>query len=201
MSGDTKSRILETALKMFSEKGYEGTNIRELSAELGFSKAAFYKHYESKEEVWNMVVDEMEAYYNEHFGSADNLPAIPRNTDELKELTLRMLNFTIHDEKVIMTRKILMTEQFRDSRVSALATEHFNTGLESIFTKIFEGMIDNGSLKKNKPSMLAFIYTAPISAMVQLCDREPKRYQEAIDKIKAFIEHFTDVYAETKNGG
>ena len=38
MISDTKERILITALKMFSEKGYEGTNLRELLAELGFTK-------------------------------------------------------------------------------------------------------------------------------------------------------------------
>ncbi|MBR2778898.1 MAG: TetR family transcriptional regulator, partial [Firmicutes bacterium] len=35
MAGNTKERILEAALEMFSQNGYAGTNIRELSASLG----------------------------------------------------------------------------------------------------------------------------------------------------------------------
>ena len=35
MAKDTKERILTEALEMFSQKGYEGTNIRELSASEG----------------------------------------------------------------------------------------------------------------------------------------------------------------------
>ena len=63
--------------------------------------------------------------------------------EELKKLTLKMLNFTMRDEKIIMMRKLLLTEQFHDERIRELATEHFNIGLESMFTVIFEGRIKN----------------------------------------------------------
>ena len=196
MISDTKEKIKITALKMFSEKGYEGTNLRELLAELGFTKAAFYKHYESKEELWNAVINEMCTYYEEHFGSIRNMPPIPQNTNELKKLTLKMLDFTMLDEKIIMTRKLLLTEQFHDDRICELATEHFNIGLESMFTVIFEGMMKNGSLKKDDPAMLAFAYISPISSLIQLCDREPNRYKAIMRKINTFVDHFISEYGK-----
>ena len=194
MAKDTKGRFLEAALEMFSQNGYAGTNIRELSASLGLGKSSLYRHFESKDEIWDAMLDEMETYYNERFGTSKNLPPIPESTNELKELTLRMLAFTIHDEKVIMMRKILLTEQFRDERVRTLAIEHFHEGLETLFTKVFAGMMENGSLKRGDPAMLAFAYAAPISTLVQLCDREPEKRGETMEKIEAFIEHFIDVY-------
>ena len=196
MAKDTKSRLLEAALEMFSQNGYEGTNIRELSASLGLGKSSLYRHFESKEEIWNAMLDEAEAYYNARFGSQKNLPLTPKNTGELKEMTLRMLDFTVHDKKIVMTRRILLTEQFRDERVRELATKHFKTGLEAMFTNIFVGMMENGSLKKNDPAMLAFAYTAPISSLVQLSDRETDRQEEVIEEINAFIDHFIKTYGE-----
>ena len=196
MAKDTKEKLLEAALEMFSQNGYAGTNIRELSASLGLGKSSLYRHFESKEEIWNAMLDEMEAYYNKRFGSSDNLPAIPQNTEELRELTLRMLDFTVHDKKIVMTRRILLTEQFRDERVRELATKHFKTGLEAMFTKIFAGMMENGSLKKGDSAMLAFAYTAPISSLVQLCDRYTDKQSEVMEEIKAFIEHFINTYGE-----
>ena len=77
MANDTKERILAAALEMFSQYGYAGTNIRELSASLGLVKSGVYKHYESKEAIWNALLDEMIAYYGEHFGSAEHLPPVP----------------------------------------------------------------------------------------------------------------------------
>lgn len=194
MSNDTKDRILEAALEIFSRDGYAGANLKDIAEAVGVVKSGFYRHYASKEELWNAVLDDMERYYAERFGSSDNMPANPQSTDELKVLTLRMLDFTMHDEKIIMTRKILLIEQFRDARVCALATKHFGTGLEALFTKIFAGMMENGSLRRGDPAMLAFAYAAPISTLVQLCDREPERQEEVMEKVEAFVEHFILAY-------
>ena len=194
MASDTKERILEAALEMFSQNGYAGTNIRELSASLGLVKSGVYKHYESKEAIWNALLDEMIAYYAEHFGSPEHLPPVPDSPEGLVDMTMRMVNFTVHDERIIMTRKVLTLEQFRDGRARELATKHFLTGLTEIFTHIFAGMMDKGSLRRDDPAMLAFAYTTPISALIHLCDREPEKTEDAIRKIEAFSRHFITTY-------
>ena len=194
MANDTKERILEAALEMFSQNGYAGTNIRELSASLGLVKSGVYKHYESKEAIWNALLDEMIAYYGEHFGSAEHLPPVPDSLEALNRLTMQMVNITVHDEKIIMTRKVLTLEQFRDGRARELATKHFLTGLTEIFTHIFAGMMDKGLILRDDPAMLAFAYTAPISALIHLCDREPDKTEEAIAQVEAFSRHFIKTY-------
>ena len=196
MANDTKERILEAALLMFSQNGYAGTNIRELSASLGLVKSGVYKHYESKEAIWNALLDEMIAYYGEHFGSPEHLPPVPDSPEGLVTMTMQMVNFTVHDEKVIMTRKLLTLEQFRDDRARDLATKHFITGLTEMFTQVFTGMMDKGLLRKDDPKMLAFAYTAPISALIHLCDREPEKTEEAIRQAEAFSRHFIRVYGQ-----
>ncbi len=194
MAKDTKERILAAALDMFSQNGYAGTNIRELTASLGLVKSSMYKHFGSKEEIWNTLLDEMIAYYAEHFGSPEHLPPVPDSAEGLVALTMQMADFTIHDEMVIKTRKLLTIEQFRDERARELATKHFLTGLRDMFTQIFAGMMDRGLLRQDDPAMLAFAYTAPISALIHLCDREPGKTNEAMAQIEAFSRHFITVY-------
>ena len=196
MANGTKERILAAALEMFSQNGYAGTNIRELSASLGLVKSGVYKHYESKEAIWNALLDQMIAYYGEHFGSPEHLPPVPDSLEGLVAMTMQMVNFTVHDEKVIMTRKVLTLEQFRDARARELATKHFLTGLADLFTRIFASMMDKGLLRKDDPEMLALAYTAPISALIHLCDREPEKTEEAIRKIEAFSRQFIRVYGQ-----
>ena len=198
MANDTKERILEAALEMFSKNGYAGTNIRELSASLGLVKSGVYKHFESKEAIWNALLDKMIAYYAERFGSAEHLPPVPDSPEELVSMTMRMVNFTVHDEKIIMTRKVLTLEQFRDVRARELATKHFLTSLTEMFTYVFAGMAEKGLLRKDDPKMLAFAYTAPISALIHLCDREPAKTGEAIAQIEMFSRHFIKTYGEVK---
>ncbi len=194
MANDTKERILAAALELFSKNGYAGTNIRELSASLGLVKSGVYKHYESKEAIWNALLDEMIAYYGEHFGSAERLPPVPDSLEALTRLTMQMVNITVHDEKIVMTRKVLTLEQYRDDRARELATKHFLTGLTEIFTHIFAGMMDKGLILRDDPAMLAFAYTTPISALIHLCDREPEKTEGAIAQIEAFSRHFIVTY-------
>ena len=197
MAKETKERILAAALELFSQNGYAGTNIRELSASLGLVKSGVYKHFESKEAIWNALLDEMVAYYGEHFGSPERLPPVPDSTEELTEMTMRMVDFTVRDERVVMTRKVLTLEQFRDARARELATKHFLTGLTDMFTGIFAGMMEKGLLRRDDPKLLALAYTAPISALIHLCDREPEKTEEAMAQIRAFSRHFGKVYGET----
>ena len=196
MANDTKERILDAALEMFSQNGYAGTNIRELSASLGLVKSGVYKHFESKEAIWNALLDKMIAYYEEHFGSAEHLPPVPDTLEELVRMTMQMVNITVRDERIVMTRKLLSIEQFRDERARELATKHFLTGLTDMFTRLFRGMMDKGLLRKDDPQMLAFAYTAPISALIHLCDREPEKTEEAMKRVEAFSRHFIKTYGE-----
>ena len=194
MANDTKERILAAALEMFSQNGYAGTNIRELSASLGLVKSGVYKHFESKEAIWNALLDEMIAYYADHFGSAEHLPPVPDSLEALVQMTMQMVNFTVHDKRIIMTRKVLTLEQYRDVRARELATKHFLTGLTDMFTYVFTGMMEKGLLRKDDAKMLAFAYTAPISALIHLCDREPEKTEDAIRKVEAFSRHFIATY-------
>lgn len=47
----TRERILDIALDLFVRKGYAETSLREIAVELGFSKAALYYHFESKQDI------------------------------------------------------------------------------------------------------------------------------------------------------
>ena len=194
MAKDTRERILAAALEMFSQNGFVGTNIRELSASLGMGKSSLYRHFESKEAIWNALLDEMIAYYDARFGSSEHLPPVPESLEGLVQMTMQMANLTIHDEKIVMTRKLLSIEQYRDERAKALASKHFLTGLTDMFTQLFAAMMDRGLLRRDDANMLAFAYTAPISALIHLCDREPERTAEAMAQIEAFSRHFIKTY-------
>ena len=195
MEHTTKDRILNESLVMFAEHGYKGTNLRDLAARLDLSKSALYKHYDSKEAIWNALLDKMEAYYALRFGSMDNLPETPDSWDAFIQMAMGMIRFTVHDPHIILTRKLLTTEQFHDARVCKLATKHFLEGTANIYAKVFEGMMNKGLLKKGDPAMLAFSFTAPISALIHLCDREPDRHDEAFARMEAFVRYFISSHA------
>jgi AcrR family transcriptional regulator len=49
--GSTRERILDIALELFNEQGYDKTSLREIADRLGTTKAALYYHFERKEDI------------------------------------------------------------------------------------------------------------------------------------------------------
>jgi AcrR family transcriptional regulator len=47
----TRERILDAALNLFIEKGFDKTSLREIAEQLGVTKAALYYHFASKEDI------------------------------------------------------------------------------------------------------------------------------------------------------
>ena len=57
---DTKERILQTALRLFAEDGYEAVSVSTIAGELGMTKGALYKHYKNKQDIFDSIVARME---------------------------------------------------------------------------------------------------------------------------------------------
>jgi AcrR family transcriptional regulator len=53
---DTRARIIEIALELFSEHGFEGTTLQQIADRLGFTKAALYYHFRSKDDLLGALV-------------------------------------------------------------------------------------------------------------------------------------------------
>jgi len=54
---DTRERILDTALDLFIEQGYDKTSLREIAERVGVTKAALYYHFASKEQIFRTLVE------------------------------------------------------------------------------------------------------------------------------------------------
>ena len=188
----TKQEIMNTALIVFAEKGYDSTILKDIADQLHVTKSALYKHYESKEALWDALIDHVEQYYSENFGNTESI-VIPDSLDELTELTLRQLQFTMHDEVVRRVRKLLTMEQFRNERMKALAARHFYSDIVSIYATVFRGMAEKAVIHTDDPERAAFEYIAPISMLIQVYDREPDRESEIRQKIQEHIHFFISV--------
>lgn len=57
--GDTRERIQAIAVRMFADRGYDNTSLREIAEELGVTKAALYYHFKTKEELVASLIGDM----------------------------------------------------------------------------------------------------------------------------------------------
>lgn len=54
---DTKERIIETALDLFSKKGFEAVSVRDISGKIGIKESSLYYHFKNKQEIFEVIVD------------------------------------------------------------------------------------------------------------------------------------------------
>ena len=190
----TKDRILDSALTLFSEKGYDGVGVDLIAEKAGIKGPSLYKHFKGKEDILDSLIEKVETHYRDNFGSVINPGKIPETMDELITLSLKRIEFTIHDPMIKKVRRMLAMEQFRNSRIAVLTTKYTIDIVQGIYHKIFQAMMENGIMRQSDPALLAMSFTAPISLLIQMCDRETEREQEAMERIEEFFRYFAEEY-------
>ena len=63
---DTKKKILDVALTLFSEKGYGNVYVGQIAEGVGIKAPSLYKHYKSKQDIFDAILEEMRNRYNQH---------------------------------------------------------------------------------------------------------------------------------------
>ncbi|QMU72983.1 TetR/AcrR family transcriptional regulator [Streptacidiphilus sp. P02-A3a] len=81
--GDTRARIVDVALELFAEHGYEKTSLREIADRLGVTKAALYYHFRTKEDILAGIVDSMAAPIDDAIAWGREQPYSPELRDEI----------------------------------------------------------------------------------------------------------------------
>ena len=192
----TKEKILDAALTLFAENGYDGTSVEQIANIVGIKAPSLYKHYKGKEEILNALIDSAEARYEEMFGSEKNIGKVPQSGDEFIKVTMERISFTMRDPMIRKIRMFLVQEQFRNERISEVTTRHQLDGVQGMFAKIIKGMMDEGLVKKDNPELLAVELTAPAVLQIARADRQPQYAEECMECIEKHLRHFCKVYME-----
>ena len=192
----TKERILYAALNLFAEKGYDGVGVDLIAENAGLKGPSLYRHYKGKEDILNSLIDLVALHYEEGFGLKKKQKEVPESMDELIENAIDKIKFTMHDDIVRKTRRILAMEQFRSERIAQLASRYHLENLQEMYADIFRKLMEKGIMKEDDPELVALEFVSPVSMLIHIYDRQPEREEEILDKIGKLFEHFAKMYAE-----
>ena len=67
MKIQTKDKIFDVALDLFSKKGYDSVSIRTIASEVGIKESSIYNHYSSKKEILMSILKYFEEYFQNTF--------------------------------------------------------------------------------------------------------------------------------------
>ena len=68
---DTKQRILEKSLELFSTKGYDAVSVGEIAKAVGIKAPSLYNHFPSKQAIFDAIVESTAAHYEKDTGKID----------------------------------------------------------------------------------------------------------------------------------
>ncbi len=190
----TKEKMMDAALTLFAENGYDGTSVEQIANIVGIKAPSLYKHYKGKEDILNALIDSAEARYEEMFGSEKNIGKVPQSREEFIKVTMERISFTMRDPIIRKTRMLLVQEQFRNERISEVTTRHQLDGIQRMFAKIIKGMMNEGIVIKDDPKLLAAELTAPAVLQIARSDRQPQCEKECMEYIEKHLRHFCKVY-------
>ncbi|WP_282940248.1 TetR/AcrR family transcriptional regulator [Paenibacillus sp. RC67] len=87
---ERKDRIKKAALKVFAERGISGTKMSMIASEAGVSQGLSYRYFDSKEEIFTMLVQEAMEEAQFALKNIHHLPGTP--LEQIKALTMQMLD-------------------------------------------------------------------------------------------------------------
>lgn len=200
----TKERIIEEALTLFSIKGYKGTSVKDIANAVGIKDSSLYKHFQSKKEIFNIIVQEMSNKMEELSIQAglpndNNFRAAATyygqlTTEGLVALSRKIFLFYLKDPFVSRFRRMATIEQYNDPEIYGVYRNIFMEASITYQTALFAEMIRQDIFISVDPQLLAMNFYTPIFFLLSKYDQEADKEQEALEVLDRQVREFCRVY-------
>ena len=147
--GNRKEEILIVALHLFARDGYEAVSVSQIAGELDMTKGALYRHYKSKRDIFDCIVQRMEQQDGEQASEYDmpqeekeKMPEKYENVslDDFAEYSKSMFEYWTEDDFASSFRKMLTIEQFRSEEMQNLYQQYLVSGPTEYVKDLFENL-------------------------------------------------------------
>lgn len=200
---DTKQKILEAALDLFSVYGYDGVSVKDIAGAVGIKDSSLYKHYKSKREIFQTLLDGMNQRFEEtvmfYRLPQGEISQVAKQYGEndlgwLKKAVDAIFLFFVSNPYATKFMHLLMIEQFKNNDAAKLFGEWFIEGALSFQTALFDEMMEAGYFRVADPRAVATQFYGPILLLVLMYDSKPEKQEEALLLLHAHIDEFARNY-------
>ena len=196
---DTKAKILEKALELFSENGYDAVSVDQIAKAVGIKAPSLYNHFPGKRAIFDAIVEKTARQYEDYTDEinihvqalSQDLGLFSKISEEhLAEKMRQIFDFSLHNRAIRQFRRMMTIEQFRSPELSALYSERYVDRMIAYHAGIFRYLAQNGELCAEDPEQLALMYVAPVLTLLGICDREPQREEECVARLEKQVRLF-----------
>lgn len=204
---NTKEKILDEALTLFSEKGYANVFVGDIADRVGIKAPSLYKHYKNKKAIFDAIIDEMNRRFAEQAkamqingtdAAKDAGIYETLSEDQLLKLGREFFLYYLHDDYNRKFRKMLTLEQFHDMDLAKVYSKLYVDDPLSYQGMLFGFMVMAGVLQTDNVEVMTLHFYSPIYFMLTVCDREPDREPEMLKLLDEHIKQFDRLYGRKK---
>lgn len=198
----TKEKIMKTALELFSKYGFDAVSVEMLSTELGVTKGALYRHYESKDAIFRDILNRVVQEDRDN-AEVNSLPLEREgeyhvsSLDDFIEFTLKQFQFFTLDEFGSAFRRLVTLEQFRNAEMIHLYQDVFMNGPLQYTEKILSSLMDDGKIKKCDVKEASIEFFAPFFTMLSLSDHSGDKVV-LVERLRKQYQRFKSEHMEEK---
>lgn len=201
----TKERIVDEALTLFAAKGFRGTTVKDIADAVGIKDASLYKHFKSKKEILNTIVEE--AYV--HMGNMSDSLGIPSGDGSLEDaaeffrginretiiaLGKEVFKFYLTDGYMSRFWKLANLEQYNNRDFYELYRRLFTEEGIEYQKNLFAEMIRMGAFREGDPEVMAYNFYSPIFLLLHRYAGSEGELDEALEIIEKMVGDFYDRY-------
>ena len=188
--GNRKEEILIVALHLFARDGYEAVSVSQIAGELDMTKGALYRHYKSKRDIFDCIVQRMEQQDSEQARQNEVLEeSIEKVPEEYQNVSVEdfvgysksMFEYWTEDDFASSFRKMLTIEQFRSEEMQNLYQQYLVSGPAEYVKDLFKNMkIKNPEENAVKFYAKMFFYYSMYDGAA---DKAKSQFEQMLDKI------------------
>lgn len=188
----TKRKIFNTAIKLFSEKGYDNSSVEDITAIAGVAKGSLYYHFAKKEDIFDMMLSEgMKLLKNNIEIKTKNCK---NNMEKIEAIILIEIKIMVKYEdflNVVLSQ--MYGEEDKNKKCKQAVFEYIEIIEEIIKDGIDQGEFYNGDVE----AMAAAIFGVTSSSLVY---RLKKNREVDIEKsYEGFISNISRAICKRKN--
>lgn len=196
---DTKQKIIDKALELFAAHGYDAVSVGEIAKAVGIKAPSLYNHYPSKQAIFDAIVESTAKQYEADTGKinihvqnvAQDISVFTGITENmLFEKVRQIFVYSLHNEAIRNFRRMMTIEQFRSPELASLYSKRYVERMIDYHAGIFRALIAAGEIHAEDPETLAMMYVAPVMTLIGVCDRQPEKESECLEKLKKHVSLF-----------
>lgn len=196
---DTKQKILDKALELFSARGYDSVSVDQIAKAVGIKAPSLYNHFPGKQAIFDALVESTAARYEADTDRIDihvqnaarDIPVFTQITaDALFEKVRQIFEYSLHNETISRFRRMMTIEQFRSPELAALYSRRYVERVLAYHAGIFRALIAAGEICTGDPETLAMMYASPVLTLIGICDRQPERESECLEALQNHVRLF-----------